>query len=106
MMGLLGTVSGMIKAFGTLGNKGMGDPSLLAANISEALVTTAAGLVIALPAIFLYFFFRDRLEELITRCEEFGVEMLNELRRAAYASAGQVEAEGEEASEFLPPPDL
>ncbi|MCB1228896.1 MAG: MotA/TolQ/ExbB proton channel family protein [Verrucomicrobiae bacterium] len=98
MMGLLGTVSGMIKAFGTLGNKGMGDPSLLAANISEALVTTAAGLVIALPAIFLYFYFRDRLEELITLCEEFGVEMLNRLRRVAYASRN-----GEAG---LPPPDV
>lgn len=101
MMGLLGTVSGMIKAFGTLGNKGMGDPSLLAANISEALVTTAAGLVIALPAIFLYFYFRDRLEELITLCEEFGVSMLNQLRRAAYASASGAD---DEAS--LPAPDI
>ncbi len=105
MMGLLGTVSGMIKAFGTLGNRGMGDPGLLAANISEALVTTATGLVIALPAIFLYFFFRDRLEELITRCEDFGVEMLNQLRRAAYAS---VSDSGEETGggRAIPAPDL
>ena len=100
MMGLLGTVSGMIKAFGTLGNKGMGDPSELAEHISEALVTTATGLLIALPALFLFFFFRDRLEELILRCEEFGNEMLNLLRRAAYATApaGAGEDGGEEAS--------
>lgn len=87
MMGLLGTVSGMIKAFGTLQTQGMGNPNELAGHISEALVTTAAGLVIALPAIFLYFYFRDRLEEFITRCEDFGVDMLKDLRRAAYAAA-------------------
>ena len=87
MMGLLGTVSGMIKAFGTLQQKGMGNPSELAGHISEALITTATGLVIALPSIFLYFYFRDRLEEFITRCEDFGVDMLKHLRRAAYAAA-------------------
>ena len=110
MMGLLGTVSGMIKAFGTLGNKGMGDPSELAEHISEALVTTATGLLIALPALFLFFFFRDRLEELIMRCEEFGNEMLNLLRRAAFATA-TLEAEGGEiadadGSAAAPPPDV
>lgn len=95
MMGLLGTVSGMIKAFGTLQRKGMGNPSELAGNISEALVTTAAGLIIALPAIFLYFFFRDRLEELVSNCEEFGLELLGALRRVVYASAAKHASEAE-----------
>lgn len=82
MMGLLGTVSGMIKAFGALETSGMGDPSALAGHISEALITTASGLVIALPAIFLYFFFRDKLDEHIARSEEHANEILNTLRRA------------------------
>ncbi len=82
MMGLLGTVSGMIKAFGALETSGMGDPSALAGHISEALITTASGLVIALPAIFLYFFFRDKLDEHIATSEEHAADILNTLRRA------------------------
>jgi biopolymer transport protein ExbB len=60
MLGLLGTVSGMIKAFQTMGTQGMGKPELLAANIGEALITTATGLVIAIPAMFFFFYFKKR----------------------------------------------
>jgi biopolymer transport protein ExbB len=59
MLGLLGTVSGMIKAFQTIGRSGMGKPEDLAGNIGEALVTTATGLVIAIPAMLCYYFFRN-----------------------------------------------
>lgn len=58
MWGLLGTVSGMIKAFQTMGTQGMGKPELLAANIGEALITTAAGLIIAIPAMMCFFYFK------------------------------------------------
>lgn len=60
MLGLLGTVSGMIKAFAKIGQGGMGNPELLAANIGEAMVTTAAGLIIGIPAMFFYFFLKSR----------------------------------------------
>jgi len=59
MLGLLGTVSGMIKAFQTIGSKGMGKPEELAGNIGEALVTTATGLIIAIPAMLCYYYFRN-----------------------------------------------
>ncbi len=59
MLGLLGTVSGMIKAFQTIGTKGMGKPEELAGNIGEALVTTATGLIIAIPAMLFYYYFRN-----------------------------------------------
>jgi biopolymer transport protein ExbB len=55
MWGLLGTVSGMIKAFFTISGGGMGKPELLANNIGEALITTEAGLLIAIPAMTFYF---------------------------------------------------
>ncbi|NNE90734.1 MAG: MotA/TolQ/ExbB proton channel family protein [Verrucomicrobiales bacterium] len=84
MLGLLGTVSGMIKAFGTLESEGMGDPAKLAGNISEALMTTASGLVIALPAIFCYFFFRDKLTGHVAEVDKNVGRMLNNLRRAVY----------------------
>lgn len=59
MLGLLGTVSGMIKAFQTIAAGGMGKPELLAGNIGEALITTAAGLIIAIPAMIGYFIFKN-----------------------------------------------
>ena len=59
LLGLLGTVSGMIKAFQTIGSQGMGKPEVLAGNIGEALVTTATGLIIAIPAMLFYYFFRN-----------------------------------------------
>ena len=58
MLGLLGTVSGMIKAFHTMGTQGMGKPEMLAANIGEALITTATGLIIAIPAMLFFFYFK------------------------------------------------
>mgnify|MGYP001817244565 CR=1 FL=1 len=63
MLGLLGTVSGMIKAFNTMGAQGMGKPELLAANIGEALITTATGLVIAIPAMFFFFAFKKGFQK-------------------------------------------
>ena len=59
MLGLLGTVSGMIKAFQTIAAGGMGKPELLAGNIGEALITTATGLIIAIPAMIGYFVFKN-----------------------------------------------
>ncbi|MEX2382046.1 MAG: MotA/TolQ/ExbB proton channel family protein [Opitutales bacterium] len=79
MVGLLGTVSGMIKAFGKLGQEGMGDPTGLAANISEALVTTATGLVVALPAIFFYSFFRDKLQDMIAQTDDVSASLVRRL---------------------------
>ena len=69
MVGLLGTVSGMIGAFGKIGSGGMGKPELLAEYIKEALFTTAAGLMIAIPAIFAFFIFRNNLSRIIRDAE-------------------------------------
>ncbi len=60
MIGLLGTVTGMIKAFATLGASGIGDPSKLSAAIGEVLVATASGLFIAIPAFIGYYVLRNR----------------------------------------------
>ncbi len=63
MLGLLGTVMGMIKAFQTMGASGMGDPGKLAGNIGEALITTATGLIIAIPAMAFFFYFKKRFDK-------------------------------------------
>lgn len=76
LLGLLGTVTGNIEAFGVLGRFGsVGDPSILAKGISEALITTAAGLMVAIPATMLYNMLTARVNTLIIRMENQVNEM-------------------------------
>lgn len=79
MVGLLGTVSGMISAFQTIGQSGMGKPELLAGDIGEALITTATGLVIGIPAMVAYFFYRNRLTSRMIEVGQEGGRLLDEL---------------------------
>lgn len=76
MIGLLGTVSGMISAFQTIGRGGMGRPELLAGDIGEALITTATGLVIGIPAMIAYFVLRNRLNNAMIATTQAGNELL------------------------------
>ena len=81
MLGLLGTVQGMILAFATLGTtSGAAKNALLAINISQALYTTAAGLVIAVPAIGAYFFFRNRAAKVILTMESLTMDVMKGLK--------------------------
>jgi len=95
MLGLLGTVAGMILAFGSLSNSGGGDPSVFADDISMALVTTATGLIVALPAIFAYFFMRDKLQMLVSLTDDAVNDLLESLSDAvdAYHAENQPEQE-------------
>jgi biopolymer transport protein ExbB len=77
MIGLLGTVSGMIKAFQTLGLSKGADPGALAANISEALVTTASGLVVAVPCLFCFYIFKNKLNGMVARSHEAAREAMD-----------------------------
>ena len=70
LLGLLGTVIGMIKVFSAIMEAGVGDPAPLAGGISEALITTAAGLTIAVPVHLAYNFFVSRVDMLIEDMEE------------------------------------
>jgi biopolymer transport protein ExbB len=83
MVGLLGTVSGMVKAFNSIATQGLGKPELLADNISEALITTASGMSIAIPAMFFFFFFRNRYGKIVAEVNlELG-RLYTDLLRAA-----------------------
>jgi len=70
MLGLTGTVLGMMRAFSTLGASGIGDPSTLAGAIGEVLVATATGLFVAIPAFTAYYVFRNWITEATSYCED------------------------------------
>jgi biopolymer transport protein ExbB len=70
LLGLLGTVVGNIEAFGVLGRFGaVGDPGLLAKGIAEALLTTAAGIIVAIPAVIFYNHLVSKVNHMIIRLE-------------------------------------
>ena len=79
MWGLIGTVSGMIGAFSRIGTGAMGKPEQLAANIGEALICTATGLVIAVFSMGCYFFFRNKLNTLIKDAEQNYTHIIHSL---------------------------
>jgi biopolymer transport protein ExbB len=79
MMGLLGTVFGMIKAFNVISLSGTGNPGLVASGISEALITTAAGMVVGIPALALYHYFRGKIDRYVFEMEEVSFQLIEEL---------------------------
>jgi len=82
MIGLLGTVFGMIRAFNVVSlDLAKAKPTLLAAGVAEALITTAGGLIVGIPAMLLFFYFRTRASKLISRLESTSTEVLTLLLR-------------------------
>jgi len=77
LLGLLGTVSGMIKVFNTIALRGVGHADALAGGISEALFSTAMGLMVAIPAYIAYRYFRHRAEVLAVEMERVAMELLD-----------------------------
>ena len=77
LLGLLGTVIGMIKVFAAITTHGVGDPGVLAGGISEALITTAAGLSVAIPSLIFYRFFSGRVNELVLVMEEEAMKIVD-----------------------------
>lgn len=76
MLGLFGTVAGMVLAFDSMGLSGGSDPGALAGNISLALITTAGGLVVAIPSILIYYTFKNRYNKLISETQQAVIEGL------------------------------
>ncbi len=76
MLGLFGTVAGMVLAFDTMGLSGGSDPGALAKNISLALMTTAGGLVVAIPSIFLFYAYKNRFNSLVNESQEVAIRGL------------------------------
>lgn len=85
LLGLLGTVTGNIQAFGVLGDFGAvgGNPAVLARGIAEALITTAAGIIVSIPAISFYNYLVGKVNHLIIRIENRVSELVLMLKRGA-----------------------
>jgi biopolymer transport protein ExbB len=81
LLGLLGSVTGMIRTFGALTYGVTGDPAALAGGISQALITTAAGLMVAIPALIAYRYLHGRVATLIVRMEKEAIAFLDALDR-------------------------
>jgi len=96
LLGLLGTVTGMIEAFNRFGT---GNPEEVIPGISQALLTTAAGLCVAIPALIAYLFYVSRVDQLIIQIDALGQELVNSIaadgvpnpttRRASRSSGGK-----------------
>lgn len=76
LLGLLGTVIGMIRVFAVITTQGVGDPGVLAGGISQALITTAAGLTVAIPALMFHRYFRGHVDELVVTMEQEALKMV------------------------------
>jgi biopolymer transport protein ExbB len=76
LLGLLGTVIGMIKVFSAITIAGVGNPTVLAGGISEALITTAAGLSVAIPSLMFHRYFESRVQRLVIKMEEESLKMV------------------------------
>jgi biopolymer transport protein ExbB len=99
MIGLLGTVTGMIKAFAKLGAAGIGDPSGLSSAIGEVLVATASGLIIAIPAFGAFYFLRNRATASLHHIQD----IINRLfRKMPYESLSGVHLGDEELYAAIP----
>jgi biopolymer transport protein ExbB len=77
LIGLLGTVVGMIKVFSAIMIHGVGDPGILAGGISEALITTAAGLTVAIPSVIFHRYFERLVDEYVLNMEEEALKMVD-----------------------------
>ncbi len=76
LLGLLGTVVGMIQAFEAITSQGVGDPRMLSGGIGEALITTAAGLMVAIPALLGYRYLRGVVDFLVVEMEKEAMKLV------------------------------
>ena len=83
LLGLLGTVTGMIRTFKAITLAGVGNPTAMAGGISEALITTAAGLLVAIPALVAYRYLRGRVDALVIQMEKESIKLVQAIDRTS-----------------------
>ncbi len=103
LLGLLGTVIGMIKVFSMILEQGVGNANALAGGISEALVTTAAGLTVAIPSLMFYRYFRGRIGELVITMEDQAFKLVAALEEQDSHPPGTAAPKARSASQATGP---
>jgi len=88
LLGLLGTVIGMIKVFSAIMAHGVGNANALAGGISEALITTAAGLCVAIPSFFFYRYFKGKVDAYVVSMEEQAISLIEAIERGHVSRLG------------------
>jgi biopolymer transport protein ExbB len=88
LLGLLGTVIGMIEVFSVIMDAGVGDPAVLAGGISQALITTAAGLSVAIPTLMFHRYFLSRVDKLVVAMEEQALRLIEVMKGEREATEG------------------
>jgi len=88
LMGLLGTVLGMIRTFNAITTSGIGNPAGLAGGIAEALITTAAGLTVAIPALLAYKYLRGRVQALVVQMEKEAIKLVEAIEAQSAQESG------------------
>ena len=89
LLGLLGTVIGMIKVFAVVTAHGVGEPGVLAGGISEALITTAAGLTVAIPSLLFHRVLRGRVDALVVTMEQEALSLVGALHQLRAERSGE-----------------
>ena len=105
LLGLLGTVTGMISAFEAITTQGVGDARVLSGGIGEALITTAAGLIVAIPSLIGYRYLRGKVDMLVVEMEKEAIKLVQSFDRldsrtaaGAHTAAGPRAAAGSRAA--------
>lgn len=93
LLGLLGTVVGMIRVFHVIALIGVGNANALSGGISQALITTAVGLSVAIPALAAYHFFATRATEIVSDMEHHASQLLRKLRGIRHMETGGAESD-------------
>jgi biopolymer transport protein ExbB len=81
LLGLMGTVSGMIRCFNVISQQGTNDPAQLAGGIAEVLVATAAGLLVAIPSVAAHRYLKDKADSLIFEMEEDSIKLIENMEK-------------------------
>jgi biopolymer transport protein ExbB len=90
LLGLLGTVVGMIRVFASVSQAGLGNPEVLSGGISEAMITTAAGLIVGIPALVAHNWLEGRAHAIIFEIEVYATKVLDTMRARRDRAAGAV----------------
>lgn len=94
LLGLLGTVVGLMKVFTAITSHGTGDPTVLAGGISEALITTVAGLSVAIPALIAYRYLKGKVDDLVVHMEEEAIKLVEAVQNHKEAELPKNEKSG------------